>query len=72
MMDALSRRVKQLKPANVEALTQKKMDDVGLINVQLRDYQLFGVNWLVRCLETHGQQGCILGDEMGLGKTLQV
>uniref|UniRef100_A0A8C0AXY6 SNF2 N-terminal domain-containing protein n=1 Tax=Buteo japonicus TaxID=224669 RepID=A0A8C0AXY6_9AVES len=39
-------------------------------SIQLRPYQIEGVNWLVRCYEV--QHGCILGDEMGLGKTCQV
>uniref|UniRef100_A0A674C1Z3 Chromodomain helicase DNA binding protein 1-like n=1 Tax=Salmo trutta TaxID=8032 RepID=A0A674C1Z3_SALTR len=38
--------------------------------IQLRAYQLDGVQWLTQCLAN--QQGCILGDEMGLGKTCQL
>uniref|UniRef100_M4ANA1 Chromodomain helicase DNA binding protein 1-like n=1 Tax=Xiphophorus maculatus TaxID=8083 RepID=M4ANA1_XIPMA len=37
--------------------------------IQLRAYQLDGVQWLTQSLSD--QQGCILGDEMGLGKTCQ-
>uniref|UniRef100_A0AAQ5Z0Q0 Chromodomain-helicase-DNA-binding protein 1-like n=1 Tax=Amphiprion ocellaris TaxID=80972 RepID=A0AAQ5Z0Q0_AMPOC len=40
-----------------------------LTGIQLRPYQLDGVQWLTQCL--NNQQGCILGDEMGLGKTCQ-
>ncbi|XP_042339987.1 chromodomain-helicase-DNA-binding protein 1-like isoform X2 [Plectropomus leopardus] len=40
-----------------------------LSGIQLRPYQLDGVQWLAQCLRS--QQGCILGDEMGLGKTCQ-
>ncbi|XP_071343158.1 chromodomain-helicase-DNA-binding protein 1-like isoform X2 [Trachinotus anak] len=40
-----------------------------LLWIQLRPYQLDGVQWLTQCLKS--QQGCILGDEMGLGKTCQ-
>uniref|UniRef100_A0A8C4GPP0 Chromodomain-helicase-DNA-binding protein 1-like n=1 Tax=Dicentrarchus labrax TaxID=13489 RepID=A0A8C4GPP0_DICLA len=40
-----------------------------LTGIQLRPYQLDGVQWLTQCLKN--QQGCILGDEMGLGKTCQ-
>eukprot|EP00808_Paulinella_micropora_P023964 g38931.t1 len=37
---------------------------------RLRDYQVEGLNWLIKnYLE---QRNCILGDEMGLGKTVQV
>lgn len=39
-------------------------------NVQLKEYQLLGVNWL-RLLYKKGRS-CILADEMGLGKTVQV
>uniref|UniRef100_A0A7S0M6D0 Uncharacterized protein n=1 Tax=Cryptomonas curvata TaxID=233186 RepID=A0A7S0M6D0_9CRYP len=40
-----------------------------LVNGTLRDYQLEGLNWLVR-LYNNGISG-ILADEMGLGKTVQ-
>ncbi|KAM0951093.1 putative calcium/calmodulin-dependent protein kinase chromatin remodeling SNF2 family [Dioscorea sansibarensis] len=39
------------------------------IQGKLRDYQLAGLNWLIRLYE-NGING-ILADEMGLGKTLQ-
>ncbi|KAI9437717.1 SNF2 family N-terminal domain-containing protein [Lactarius indigo] len=39
-------------------------------DVQLKEYQLLGVNWL-RLLYKKGRS-CILADEMGLGKTVQV
>ncbi|KAI5121564.1 hypothetical protein M0805_000745 [Coniferiporia weirii] len=38
--------------------------------VQLKDYQIIGVNWL-RLLHSK-RYSCILADEMGLGKTVQV
>ncbi|THH07226.1 hypothetical protein EW145_g3523 [Phellinidium pouzarii] len=38
--------------------------------VQLKDYQIIGVNWL-RLLHSK-KYSCILADEMGLGKTIQV
>ncbi|KZT28957.1 hypothetical protein NEOLEDRAFT_1175297 [Neolentinus lepideus HHB14362 ss-1] len=38
--------------------------------VQLKEYQLLGVNWL--SLLYRKQLSCILADEMGLGKTIQV
>jgi SNF2 family DNA or RNA helicase len=37
---------------------------------KLRDYQLEGLNWLLRCWYT--KMSSILADEMGLGKTVQV
>mmetsp|Transcript_10066 Transcript_10066/g.36776 ORF Transcript_10066/g.36776 Transcript_10066/m.36776 type:complete len:1049 (+) Transcript_10066:144-3290(+) len=39
------------------------------ITGQMREYQIQGLNWLVRCYD-YGING-ILADEMGLGKTLQ-
>ncbi|KAJ7072272.1 SNF2 family N-terminal domain-containing protein [Mycena amicta] len=39
-------------------------------DVQLKEYQLLGVNWL-NLLYT-SELSCILADEMGLGKTIQV
>ncbi len=36
----------------------------------LRDYQVEGLNWLLRCW--YGKRSSILADEMGLGKTIQV
>ncbi|KAL1748813.1 SNF2 family N-terminal domain-containing protein [Schizophyllum fasciatum] len=38
--------------------------------IELKDYQLLGVNWL-NLMHRKGH-GCILADEMGLGKTCQV
>ncbi len=40
-----------------------------IINGQLKDYQMQGLNWLVSLYEL-GLSG-ILADEMGLGKTIQ-
>ncbi|MDD2446495.1 MAG: DEAD/DEAH box helicase [Tissierellia bacterium] len=40
------------------------------LNAKLRDYQVFGFNWL-KTLSKYGFGG-ILADEMGLGKTLQI
>lgn len=39
------------------------------VHVTLRDYQIEGLNWLIRMHENG--INCILADEMGLGKTLQ-
>ncbi|MEQ2211152.1 Chromodomain-helicase-DNA-binding protein 1-like [Xenoophorus captivus] len=51
------------------ALRQCDLEKFGLQGIQLRAYQVDGVQWLTQCL--NDQQGCILGDEMGLGKTCQ-
>jgi len=40
-----------------------------IVNCVMRDYQLEGLNWMIRLYES-GVSG-ILADEMGLGKTLQ-
>ncbi|XP_070688017.1 chromodomain-helicase-DNA-binding protein 1-like [Pempheris klunzingeri] len=50
-------------------VTQSDLQKFGLRGIQLRPYQLDGLQWLTQCLRN--QQGCILGDEMGLGKTCQ-
>ncbi|KAH0788433.1 SNF2 family N-terminal domain containing protein [Histomonas meleagridis] len=34
-----------------------------------RDYQIVGINWLLKCFCSN--HGCILADEMGLGKTIE-
>jgi chromodomain-helicase-DNA-binding protein 1 len=50
-------------------------------DLKLRDYQLAGVNWMMRAwtkleiiscyFNMRRCNGCILADEMGLGKTIQ-
>nr|GMD42056.1 ISWI chromatin-remodeling complex ATPase CHR11 [Ipomoea batatas] len=58
-----------------ELAAMKDDDDVrevtqsASIQKKMRDYQLAGLNWLIRLYE-NGING-ILADEMGLGKTLQ-
>ncbi|XP_004067863.1 chromodomain-helicase-DNA-binding protein 1-like isoform X1 [Oryzias latipes] len=51
------------------SVVQDDLQKWGLRGIQLRGYQLDGVQWLIQNLQN--QQGCILGDEMGLGKTCQ-
>eukprot|EP00122_Pirum_gemmata_P014096 Pgem_evm1s13134 len=46
----------------------KKQPDF-LVNGNLRDYQMEGLNWMLYNLSKG--INCILADEMGLGKTLQ-
>ena len=50
---------------DVSLLTQPS----GLQSVTMRDYQLFGLSWLMDRYDKGIH--CILADEMGLGKTLQ-
>ncbi|XP_065055431.1 chromodomain-helicase-DNA-binding protein 1-like [Rhopilema esculentum] len=64
-------KIRSLRALGTNTTTQDELTAVGLSGVVLRDYQIAGVNWLLSCLGTSGQHGCILGDEMGLGKTVQ-
>ena len=72
-MNNLIRRISSLqRPSGDDERRPSKIKPMCGLNANLRDYQLFGVEWLVLANETKGQHGCILGDEMGLGKTVQV
>jgi len=71
-MNNLIRRISSLqRPSGDDERRPSKIKPMCGLNANLRDYQLFGVEWLVLANETKGQHGCILGDEMGLGKTVQ-
>ena len=54
---------------NPTGLGDVEIEQPGLLNAQLKEYQLKGLNWLVNLYE-QGING-ILADEMGLGKTVQ-
>lgn len=54
---------------NPTGLGDVEIGQPKLINAQLKEYQLKGLNWLVNLYE-QGING-ILADEMGLGKTVQ-
>lgn len=63
-------RMKNVIPVKKKTnLSESDLQKWGLQGIQLRSYQLDGVQWLAQCLKN--QEGCILGDEMGLGKTCQ-
>ncbi|EEY65969.1 chromodomain-helicase-DNA-binding protein 1 [Phytophthora infestans T30-4] len=66
VVHTLEQRGQQPTPLADQVTTQPSL----LKNVALHDYQLTGLQWLLRKHE----QGLnpILGDEMGLGKTLQI
>ncbi|XP_041696684.1 chromodomain-helicase-DNA-binding protein 1-like isoform X1 [Coregonus clupeaformis] len=69
-MASFPQKIKKSVPEETKSsLTEKDLQKWGLQGIQLRAYQLDGVQWLTQCLAN--QQGCILGDEMGLGKTCQ-
>ncbi|KAM6938744.1 chromodomain-helicase-DNA-binding protein 1-like [Lycodopsis pacificus] len=69
MTDILLKIKSSVAAKQKTAVTQSDLVKCGLKGIQLRPYQLDGVQWLTQCLKN--QQGCILGDEMGLGKTCQ-
>lgn len=54
---------------NPTGLGEMAVEQPKLLNAQLKEYQLKGLNWLVNLYE-QGING-ILADEMGLGKTVQ-
>lgn len=54
---------------NPTGLGEVEIEQPKLLNAQLKEYQLKGLNWLVNLYE-QGING-ILADEMGLGKTVQ-
>uniref|UniRef100_A0A3P9GZM1 Chromodomain helicase DNA binding protein 1-like n=1 Tax=Oryzias latipes TaxID=8090 RepID=A0A3P9GZM1_ORYLA len=69
----MSKFLEEIRSSFVEkkkaSVVQDDLQKWGLRGIQLRGYQLDGVQWLIQNLQN--QQGCILGDEMGLGKTCQ-
>lgn len=54
---------------NPTGLGEVEIEQPKMLNAQLKEYQLKGLNWLVNLYE-QGING-ILADEMGLGKTVQ-
>uniref|UniRef100_A0A8C4EVU3 Chromodomain helicase DNA binding protein 1-like n=1 Tax=Dicentrarchus labrax TaxID=13489 RepID=A0A8C4EVU3_DICLA len=66
---SVSTEVEYMSEKQKTAVAHSDLQKWGLRGIQLRPYQLDGVQWLTQCLKN--QQGCILGDEMGLGKTCQ-
>lgn len=61
------RQVTDLSDDSTEERTELKVP--FLLKHELRDYQRFGLKWLVGCHETG--VNAMLADEMGLGKTIQ-
>ncbi|XP_059923676.1 chromodomain-helicase-DNA-binding protein 1-like [Gadus macrocephalus] len=69
-MSSFALKTRNSVPAKRKTIVaQSDLQKWGLHGIQLRSYQLDGVQWLTQCLQN--QDGCILGDEMGLGKTCQ-
>ncbi|CAN8095237.1 unnamed protein product [Discula destructiva] len=54
---------------NPTGMGEVEIEQPKMLNAQLKEYQLKGLNWLVNLYE-QGING-ILADEMGLGKTIQ-
>ena len=61
--------LKEEENALTGAGSTRLLTQPSCIQGKMRDYQLAGLNWLIRLYE-NGING-ILADEMGLGKTLQ-
>ncbi|XP_076465125.1 chromodomain-helicase-DNA-binding protein 1-like isoform X2 [Babylonia areolata] len=61
-------KVLKIRPKFAPMKTQPSF--LGSDDLQLRDYQLDGVNWLIHSWTK--QNSVILADEMGLGKTIQI
>jgi ATP-dependent DNA helicase len=68
---AVEEKAAKAKPATEKAdkVTTRFKQPALITGATLRDYQLYGVEWLIGLYE-NGLNG-ILADEMGLGKTLQ-
>jgi len=58
-------------PGEVELNDFKAVLPQSIRREQLKEHQLFGLEWLQRNFRLQ-RNGCLLADEMGLGKTLQV
>ncbi len=58
-------------PGEVELKDFKVVLPESIRHDQLKEHQLFGLEWLQRNFRLQ-RNGCLLADEMGLGKTLQV
>ena len=70
-MDKLKTAISTLQASLHTDISIDDLETNGLTALKPREYQLFGINWLLHCHNTSLQDGCIIGDEMGLGKTLQ-
>ncbi|XP_055500999.1 chromodomain-helicase-DNA-binding protein 1-like [Leucoraja erinacea] len=71
-MSHFLQRLRQMSGPQVgesERFVEQDVRSWGLTGINLRSYQLNGLNWLVHCHTV--QHGSILADEMGLGKTCQ-
>jgi SNF2 family DNA or RNA helicase len=64
--DRLSRYLKQIDTNKINEIEI----NTSTINVELRPYQAFGIQWLK--YQFSNQFGGILADDMGLGKTVQI
>ncbi|KAF5397933.1 Chromodomain helicase DNA binding protein 1 like [Paragonimus heterotremus] len=69
-MEELLRHTLTARSTDTDVIHQADLENCGIRNVKLRDYQLCGVSWLNVCASQH--RGGILCDEMGLGKTCQI
>jgi SNF2 family DNA or RNA helicase len=65
---SLQEKLEELPEKQPESLVRTVQPEL-VTGGKMRDYQLFGINWLIQLFE-NGMNG-ILADEMGLGKTIQ-
>ena len=65
---SLQQKLEELPEKQAQSLVRTVQPEL-VTGGKMRDYQLFGINWLIQLFE-NGMNG-ILADEMGLGKTIQ-
>jgi SNF2 family DNA or RNA helicase len=71
LINACQAMAKRARPAGTQLPTTLREPLLLAPGIELKSYQIFGVQWLVS-LVLNGFGGGILADEMGLGKTAQV
>jgi SNF2 family DNA or RNA helicase len=59
--------VKEATPVYLESVIPSALKK----GIELKNYQIAGLQWMLRCYNDQSRRGIILADDMGLGKTLQ-
>jgi chromodomain-helicase-DNA-binding protein 4 len=67
---SLRKHLKDVRTQDFESKLIQRAQPAGMVNGQMMDYQLEGLNWLY--FKWFKGQNAILADEMGLGKTIQL
>lgn len=65
----LGKKIMKGNVYNIDISESLTMKDIPISNIDLRDYQIAGINWML--YQWSQCRSCLLADEMGLGKTLQ-